>query len=41
MVHFSDSHHSMELLEAAQARRQIELEMDKKSGGYVIRRVIR
>lgn len=30
-----------ELLEEAQARKQLELEMDEKSGGYVIRRVTR
>jgi hypothetical protein len=28
-----------DLLEEAQARRQLELEMDEKSGGYVIRGV--
>ncbi len=30
-----------DLLEEAQARRQLELEMDERSGGYVIRRVAR
>jgi hypothetical protein len=30
-----------DLLEEAQARRQLELELDEKSGGYVIRSVAR
>jgi hypothetical protein len=30
-----------DLLEEAQARRQLELEMDEKSGGYVIRGLAR
>jgi hypothetical protein len=30
-----------DLLEEAKARGQLELEMDERSGGYVIRRVVR
>lgn len=42
---FSESYHGFEsfskLLEEAQTRGQVDLELDERSGGYIIRRVIR
>ncbi len=42
---FDEGHYRVEpfskLLEEAQARGQLDLELDERSGGYIIRKVIR
>ncbi len=42
---FNESYYGFEsfskLLEEAQARGQLELELDERSGGYIIRKVVR